>query len=123
MKGLKKSGFMKAFAAVLLFVSVVVSAVLSLLLFAIYEYGGLYDGGLNMVKNILSDICYYNADAIGEYYGSKLMGYTSEAADITFAAKFDTDKTNVRFSVLAPDGSVYFSNIDENEVFVSSTIS
>ncbi len=122
MKGLKRSGFMKAFAAVLLFVSVVASAVLSLLLFAIYEYGGLYDGGLNMVKNILSDICYYNANAIGEYYGSKLMGYTSDAADITFAAKFDTDKTNVRFSVLAPDGSVYFSNIDDNEVFVSSTL-
>ena len=110
---MKKSLLLKSLAAILLFVSIIVSVVSGLTVYMVLESGAQFDGGRDITESAAGSILSMYIDEIAEHYYLRINGNISKSHINAFDYRFSESRTNIRYRVTAGD-VVTFDNIPQD---------
>ncbi len=120
---MKKSGFLKALAALMLFVSVVIGALAVISMIFAFENGAQFDGGSGLAQDVARELSWHYAEAIADHYEALNYGSISNGIKHSFDYNYSEDRTNVRYKVTTEDGNILFNNLPHSDDQTSYTIS
>ena len=112
---MKKSGILKAVAAFILFVSIVVMTLSSITVYFVFQYGSNFDGGTKLTLDIADQIAAIYANEIRDHYVALKGGYVNPGTEQAFNHRYSEDNTNIRYRVIQWRDKEIFNNFGENK--------
>ena len=108
---MKKSGLLKALAAIFLFFSIVITALASITVYIVFESGSNYDGGTKLTLDIAEEISAIYANEILSHYLALESGSVSSGNIQAFTHQYSEENTNIRFKVTKSYGNVLYNSL------------